>query len=313
MSMLTASAPGKVILFGEHAVVYGRPAIVCAISRRVRVTAELAGDGVVVEQRGVRQRLRLGGEGKPRGRFRYVAAAVEEAFREAGRRSGVRLSIRSELPEAAGLGSSAAVSVATLLAVLRLLGAEVSPGRLAELGHRVELRVQGAASPTDTAISAHGGMLYIHGGGYERLTPPELRLVVGDTRVKRRTADLVARVSTLYRRHERVVESLLDAIGAVTLAARGEVERHSVRRLGELMNINHHLLEALGVSTPELNRLVHAARAAGAEGAKLTGAGGGGCMVALAQERHGEVLEALSSSCSAFSVEVSAEGAVIEG
>ncbi len=305
--MPTASAPGKVILFGEHAVVYRKPAIVCAIGRRVRVSAERRGEGITVVERGRKHRLTRGS-----GRFRYVAEAVELAFREAGERAGVELRITSELPEAAGLGSSAAVSVATLLAVLSMLGVEVSQEKLAELGHRVELRVQGAASPTDTAVATHGGVLYIQPEGYERIDAPPLRLVVGDTRRKRRTAEQIRRVRELYGRYPEVVGGLLEAIGLTTVAARREMSAGRVARIGELMNINHHLLEALGVSTPELNRLVSAARAAGAEGAKLTGAGGGGCMVALAQTRHSEVLEALSSVSGAFSTEISSEGVVLE-
>ncbi|NOZ59258.1 MAG: mevalonate kinase [Euryarchaeota archaeon] len=316
--MIVASAPGKVILFGEHAVVYGEPALVGAIERRVRVSARRLKEGVLrvySDALGEGREFSLDELQDAGGAFRYVKRAVGVAFEEAGESSGLELRISSELPPASGLGSSAAVAVATLKAVLALLGADVGAERLASLGHRVELEVQGSASPTDTAAATYGGVLFVRPGrGIERLSlEGELPLIVGNTRKERSTKLLVARVRELREALPEVVDPIIGSIGRVTREARRCLEEGELSRVGMLMNINHGLLEALGVSTEELSRLVHIARSAGAEGAKLTGAGGGGCMLALAGERHGRVLEALGKRCEAMPAGVTFQGVRIEG
>lgn len=298
--------------------VYGEPALVGAINRRVRVSARRMEEKVVKVysdalgggRRFTFEELQDAGDA-----FRYVKRAVGIAFEEAGERSGLELRISSELPSASGLGSSAAVAVATLKAVLALLGRDVSAERLASLGHRVELEVQGSASPTDTAAATYGGVLFVRPGrGIERLSLEErLPLIVGNTRKERSTKLLVAKVRALREALPEVVEPIIENIGRVTREARRRLEEGELAQVGRLMNINHGLLEALGVSTEELSRLVHIARGAGAEGAKLTGAGGGGCMLALAMERHDRVLEALSRRCEAMPAGVTFEGVRIEG
>ena len=313
--MLTVSAPGKVILFGEHAVVYGEPALVGAIERRVRVSIRELDEKVVrvLSDRGggsfTFEELHEGGA------LRYVKRAVSIAFEEAGEKAGVELRISSELPPASGLGSSAAVSVATLKAVLTLLGKRIDNSRLASLAHRVELEVQGSASPTDTSAATYGGVLFVlPGRGIERLSVrEELPLIVGNTQKERSTRVLVAKVRRLRESLPQVVDPVIENIGRITREARGCLERGELAYLGELMNINHGLLEALGVSTYELSRLVYIARRAGAEGSKLTGAGGGGCMLALARERYTRVLEALSRESQALPARVTFEGVRVEG
>ncbi len=315
--MLTVSAPGKVILFGEHAVVYGEPALVGAIERRVRVRIRALNQKVVRIRSdatgGVKsfsfEELEQGEDA-----LRYVKRAVSMAFEEAGEKAGIELWISSELPPASGLGSSAAVTVATLKAVLTLLHEDVSRKKLASLAHRVELEVQGSASPTDTAAATYGGVLMVHPGrGIERLGAGEgLPLVVGNTRKERSTKLLVAKVRRLRESMPEVVDPIIGSIGTLTREARRCLENGELERIGELMNINHGLLEALGVSTQELSHLVYVARSAGAEGAKLTGAGGGGCILALARRKHEQVLRALGRECQAMPAEVTFEGVLLE-
>ena len=313
--MPTASAHGKVILFGEHAVVYGEPALVGAIERRVRVTARrISGDVVRISSDKGEQTFSFQELERAEGPLRYVKRAVAIAFQEAEEECGLDIRITSELPAAAGLGSSAAVSVATLSAVLSLLGVEIEKERLASLGHRVELEVQGSASPTDTAAATYGGLLFVlPGKGIERLKlEQEVPIIVGNTRRQRSTKRLVDGVRRLKEAHPEVIETVIKGIGILTRQAKAYLERGQLVQLGELMNINHGLLEALGVSTLELSRLVHIARDAGAEGAKLTGAGGGGCMLALALKRYGEVLSALRRECEAIPANISFEGVRVE-
>ncbi len=296
--MVTASAPGKVILFGEHAVVYGEPAIAGAIDLRIRVRAEKTAKS-----------LKITSETKD---HRYVEKAVDVVFEHLGEATGLMIDISSDLPPASGLGSSAAVSVATIAAVANLLGHDLGKNEIARLGYKVELGVQGAASPTDTYTTTHGGIQYIQ-PRKKGFTPIQasLPLVVGYTGIERSTKELVAGVRKLRDAYPELVSPLIKNIGMVTRQARKSLE--AGEDVGDLMNINHGLLEALGVSNDALSRLVHASREAGARGAKLTGAGGGGCMIAYTPGRYRDVINAIEGCGStAMKAAISAEGVRLE-
>ncbi|HMK16168.1 MAG TPA: mevalonate kinase [Methanomicrobiales archaeon] len=268
--MATWSAPGKVFLFGEHAVVYGKPGLAMAIQHRVSVT--------------VRKKRRPG---------RVKSPYISECLGAMGVRAMVY--VRSQLPSSSGLGSSAAVTVATLSAINEEFGKGLSREEVARQAFEIEKRVQkGRASATDTYVSSFGGVVLIEGAEKRRLPPVNLPLVVGNSRVSHNTSQMVERVARERERHPGIVNPLLDAIGEVTREALLQI--HDLRALGNLMNTNHALLDALGVGHPSLTRLVLAARSAGAFGAKTTGAGGGGCMIALAPNRaRGRVAGALRS------------------
>jgi mevalonate kinase len=282
------SAPGKAILFGEHAVVYGEPAISAALDLRVSVEAAVGEREIFIRSEGI----------PPEDEYelRYVRKAVEIAFERAGETTPLDLHIRSQLPVASGLGSSAATTVATILAVCRLLGEDLGAEEIARLGHRVEREVQGGASPTDTLTSTLGGVLFIQPlrGEFEPMDVESFPLLLGYTGIRRETGTLVADVRRLHTRHPRVVDPILRSIGVLTREARGLLERRE-EGIGELMNINQGLLEALGVGTRRLSDLVYAAREAGAAGAKITGAGGGGCILAYAPGASREVLQAIEA------------------
>lgn len=269
--MATWSAPGKVFLFGEHAVVYGRPGLAMAIQHRVSVT--------------VRRKRRPG---------RVKSPYINECLGAMGVRATVY--VRSQLPSSSGLGSSAAVTVATLSAINDEFGKGLAREEIAERAYGIERKVQrGRASPTDTFVSSFGGVVLIRGPEKERLPPVNLPIVVGNSRVSHNTAQMVERVGRERERHPGIVDPVLDAIGAVTQEALRDLQ--DLRALGMLMNTNHALLDALGVGHPALTRLVLAARSAGAFGAKITGAGGGGCMIALVPHRaRGRVAGALRAA-----------------
>jgi mevalonate kinase len=267
----TWSAPGKVFLFGEHAVVYGRPGLAMAIQHRVSVT--------------VRRRNRPG---------RVKSPYIHEALGAMGVRATVY--VRSQLPSSSGLGSSAAVTVATLSAINDEFGRGLSRDEIAKKAHEIEQKVQrGRASATDTFVSSFGGVVLIRGTEKTRLPPVDLPIVVGNTRVSHNTALMVEKVGRERDRHPGIMNPVLDAIGSVTEEALRDLG--DLKTLGMLMNTNHALLDALGVGHPALTRLVLAARSAGAFGAKITGAGGGGCMIALAPPRaRGRVAGALRNA-----------------
>ncbi len=311
--MVLVSSPGKVILFGEHAVVYGYPAIAGAIDKRVYVEAERNNSKeIVITSKGKKTSFSFRSLEKKRGEFRYVFRALKVAFDTLGEGFGLNLEINSDIPRASGLGSSAAVSVAVLKAVFHLAGEEIEKEKLAALGHRVELEVQGAASPTDTATSALGGVLFINPGkAIEKVEiKQDIPIIVGCTGIKRSTKDLVAKVKAFKESYPKIAEPVVESIGELTLEARDALIEGNYQKLGKLMMVNHGLLEALGVSNLALSKRVHSAVKAGALGAKLTGAGGGGCMIALAPENRKKVLKALGKR--AFATTISREGTRVE-
>ena len=188
--------------------------------------------------------------------------------------------INSQIPSSSGLGSSAAVTVATLSAINDEFSQNKSREEIANMAFEIEKKVQkGRASPTDTTVSMYGGIVLISGGSRRRLPPQNLHLVIGDSLVSHSTARMVEQVGDLKKKHPSIVDPILDAIEGVSMSAIHHL--NNPKELGRYMDMNHALLDALGVGHPQLSRLVLASRAAGAFGAKITGAGGGGCMVAL--------------------------------
>ncbi|MDH7593096.1 MAG: mevalonate kinase [Methanomicrobiales archaeon] len=271
--MATWSAPGKVFLFGEHAVVYGKPGIAMAIKPRVYVTVR-----------------------KGRRTSEMKSAYLRECFRQMDVKGSVY--IRSQLTSASGLGSSAAVTIATLSAINDEFGLSKSKEEIARAGFEIEKKVQmGLASPTDTYVSTFGGLVLVSQDSRRRLPPMNLPILIGNTGVPHNTGQMVSRVRDMMRDHPGIARPLIDAIEAITMEALHSLE--DLRKVGWLMDVNHAILDALGVGHPSLTRLVVAARAAGAFGAKLTGAGGGGCMIAICPPRLKNRVAGVISACDA--------------
>ncbi|MCQ1534584.1 mevalonate kinase [Methanosarcina sp. KYL-1] len=269
--MVSCSAPGKIYLFGEHAVVYGEPAIACAVELRTRVRAEF-GDSILIQSQ-------IGKTGIDFEKHPYVSAVIEK-MRELVPIEGVFLTVDSEIPVGSGLGSSAAVTIASIGALNELFGCGLSLEEIAKLGHEIEIGVQGAASPTDTYVSTFGGLVLIP--ERRKLKTPDCGIVIGDTGVFSSTKELVASVRRLRETYPELIGPLMSSIGRISGLGEALVLAGDYPSIGRLMNVNQGLLDALGVNCLELSQLIYSARTAGAFGAKITGAGGGGCMVALA-------------------------------
>ena len=307
--MVRVKAPGVVKLFGEHAVVYGKPAIAMAIDRFITVEAvKISGGDVEIISRdlgvrGIYLRIIDGSVAEAKildnayaaKLASYAYRAVEVTRRFLGVRDGVRLTITSELPVGAGLATSAAVAASTVAAYSRELGFELRKEEVAKLAHQVEVEVQGAASPMDTTTSTMGGLLYIKPGVEVRRIAAKLPIVVGVVERESTTGDLVARVRKLYGRHPGVISRIMDTIELLVNEALDALARQDLELVGELMNVNQGLLEALGVSNRRLMELIYGAREAGALGAKISGAGGGGAVVALAPGVEDSVIRAFKA------------------
>lgn len=290
-----ASAPGKMILFGEHSVVYGKPAVVLAIDRRAKVFAEKRSDKKIFIDAD-----NLGFSGyfeddvyRPvRGRAwrgRNLAAlnvAAKKTMEYIGVEGGVNLKVRSMIPIAVGLGSSAAICVTTVSAVERLFDAGLKNEEISNLAFEGETIIHGKPSGVDNNVSTFGGIMsYDKENGIKRhKLDHDIPFIIGNTKKKRSTKKMVENVAALKERNPEMMEGVLDSMGLIAESGLDALMRADKYRLGDLMNLNHGLLSAIGVSTMKLEILCHTSRNNGALGAKLTGAGGGGCMIALANE-----------------------------
>ncbi len=319
-----ASAPGKVILFGEHFVVRGSKSIASAISLRVRVRVERAsGDRISVysERAGVR------GDYIGLPDLRASSAKLEPLLGLLGylrEKHGLnpypaRISVESDLPIGAGLGSSAAFAVAFALAYSKLGGLDLTREELVEAGYASERIAHGRPSGIDNTIAVYGGgLLYKRGEKPRRIRirlPKGFVLVVADSGIPRSTRTVVERVldradrlgsisSLIYRAADELADLALEAL-----------ERGDAGLLGELMDVNQGLLYAMGASSAGLESLLYAARHAGAIGAKLTGAGWGGSVIALAPAASSErVVRALlrAGAREARVVDLGGAGAMLE-
>ena len=278
--MVTCSAPGKVYLFGEHAVVYGEPAIACAIDRRVSTSVKLLSSGKI-KIIAMGKRLNCNCE-----EFKYACCAAQTIKRLFSTDFGAEITITSQLPPRQGLGSSAAVTVSTIKALAECLGIELKNEAVAKIGHQVETAVQGKASPADTYVSSTGGVVLIEGAKTNHLTSFNMPIIIGATGIERSTSDVIASVTRLKQKYPTLVTGVLSSIGDITRLGKQKLADEDFVGLGELMNINQGLLESIGVSDEALSRLIYASRTAGALGAKITGAGRGGCMLAIMQDEN---------------------------
>jgi len=291
--MVCSIAPGKVILFGEHFVVKGKPAIGVAVNVYAKACAGV-GQGVV-ESRQLGLLLDLeSGMVLDKGLLRVY----QELSSRIGLTKDFHVIIDSEIPIAAGMGSSAAVAVSTAHALATLKGVEPDKKLIWEVSFEAEKIYHVKPSGVDNTLSTYGGVLFYQGGEFKRVEvkwPDDIYMVIVDSGVKRSTGQVVEDVLRRYEKYHRIMPGIYDAAGVLVEEALKALERGDFTRLGELMDINHGLLVSLGVSTPLLDSLLWTVREAGALGAKICGAGRGGVIVAVVDEvRLPKVLDKIS-------------------
>jgi mevalonate kinase len=288
-----ATAPGKIILFGEHAVVYGRPAIAVPVLQ-VRAKATINFDprsapGKVILRApdiGLDSTLSDLPEDHPLAAVLWKAASAMKLSHI----PTCTIQVTSNIPIAGGMGSGAAVSVAILRAFSTSLGHPLNDEQVSELAYEVEVIHHGTPSGIDNSVITYAKpVYYVKGKMIETLQVKHaFTLVIGDSGVQSPTANVVSDVRQAWEKAREQFDGLFDAIGAITASAREAVEVGKINSLGSLMDENHALLRRISVSSPELDGLVEAARSAGALGAKLSGAGRGGNMIALVAPESSE-------------------------
>jgi mevalonate kinase len=307
--MTKCSAPGKMILFGEHAVVFGKPALALAIDLRISASVRFS-DGYTVNGHPMRKKHHA-----------YISASLDEAWTG----PPINIDTESRIPSGSGLGSSAAVTVACVAAMMTPRG-KPDAEKIALKSFEVESVVQGRASPIDTSTSAHGhGVLVspekmgdflwtVEKGSRvwnaHHCDVPQVSFVVGYTGIHAATGPLVAKVKKLVESSEEG-KNAVNRIGEIVLDGVDAVRAKDKKRLGRLMDENHALLNQLGVGHPSLDKLIEASRPY-SYGAKMTGAGGGGSMIALTDECERVAMAISGSGGTPIIVEVGCEGVRVE-
>jgi mevalonate kinase len=288
--MTKASAPGKIILFGEHAVVYGRPALAVPVTQ-VHADVEVSDSsrpGIWIDA----QEISVHGELNTFPSDHPLAAAIHN-FLFLSRVSpfpALDIKITSTIPVASGVGSSAAVTVALVRAVSSHLNHSMTDEEVSAFAYEIEKIQHGMPSGIDNTVVTYAKPVYfIKGQPTEAFNVGRpFTIVIGDTGFPASTKESVEGVRRLWMNDKARWETLFDKIGEISFTARRAIEAGKSEMLGKLMNENHALLQKLMVSSKELDGLVQAAQNAGAIGAKLSGGGQGGNMIALVQPDKAE-------------------------
>ncbi|MBI2584056.1 MAG: mevalonate kinase [Candidatus Aenigmarchaeota archaeon] len=282
--MVHASAPAKIILFGEHVSRYGRPALIMAVDQRLHAYIEKRSGGKIILNC---PDVGFEDEEYPSENLKFVSTSIKKFFEKTGKEGSFALSTKSEMME--GIGSSAAAVVATIGALDAHFGTKLSKREIVDLGFEIIFEVQGFGSGQDVATATYGGLIKFEKGKEPvQVTNKQLPIIIGNTGIKVRSGPIVEAVQALEKKYPFVFERTIEAIAEISLKAEEAIKKGDLEALGELMNLNHGLLYTAGVSSEILEKLIWAARNAGALGAKLSGAGVGDNMIALARpgEEH---------------------------
>jgi mevalonate kinase len=284
--MTTANAPGKIILIGEHAVVYGRPAIAVPVKQvRACVTVEDASPGagctIVASDLGRTVRLAYAAPDDP---LAAIARATLEHL--SAPEPDVTVTVSSTIPIASGMGSGAAVSTAIARALATHLNHLLDDRTISSLVFEVERLYHGTPSGIDNTVVTHARPVFFV---KDRLTDTftvklPLHILIADTGIPSSTKAVVQDVRAGWEANPERYDAMFRSIGQIAIMARAAIESGEHYALGALMDGNQWLLRAMGVSSSEIDQLTQAARRAGAMGAKLSGAGRGGNVIALVSE-----------------------------
>jgi mevalonate kinase len=289
---------GKVILFGEHFVVHGVPGIVSAIDLKANAEVKKIGEGITINDE------RKGAKGYTEKKRTQQKESVERMLKTMGinsEKTFLEIWLGGNLPSFSGIGASAASSVAIARAIAEELEMKLSDERINEIAYEAEKAYAGTPSGIDNTAATYGGLIWfkknLSGGPntIERLSIREpVEIVIGNTGVVADTKKMVASVAERKRENPEKYDPLFNQAESLAFQARKALEDFDLRKIGRLMNENHGLLQEIEVSCKELDYLTNLAREQGAFGAKLTGGGGGGCMVALTPGK--ELQEAVATA-----------------
>jgi len=287
---------GKAILLGEHSVVYGRHAIAVPAPLSVRVKVEDSGEGVTLMIPSWGIEYQLDKEPDQRQSFEKPAGAILDQLELSNK--DMTIEVFPDIPRGMGLGGSAAIAVAIIKGLSNHYNLALSDDEVNRMAFESEKIAHGNPSGIDNIMATFGQPIIFRSGETPLVEPLNINdnfsLVLGFARNEGSTAKMVGNVQKGWERNTSIFEKIFDDIDQLVLKSVAAIQDNDFNTLGEMMNLCQGMLNALQVSTPELERLISIARAAGALGAKLTGGGGGGAIVALVHEES-SVAEAIES------------------
>jgi mevalonate kinase len=276
---------GKVILFNEHFVVYGVPGIVSAVDAIAYAEARKTGSGVTIRDE------RTGAKGYAEKKKVQQRESIDRMLSAMGlsmKKVALEILLGGNLPSFSGIGASAASSVAIARAIANELKLDLSDKNINDVAYEAERAYAGTPSGIDNTAATYGGLIWFkkaRGGGANTIEEIDIakpvEIVIGNTGIVADTKAMVAGVAARRKKNPEKHKRLCEKAEELAFAARQALEVFDLPKVGELMNENHRQLQEIQVSCEELDQLVSLAQENGALGAKLTGGGGGGCMVAL--------------------------------
>ncbi len=283
-----ASAPGKVILFGEHFVVYGLKAILGSIDRRVTVTSIKTDNKDIIVKSSLGE-VNMPSSGKydqVKGSFRpftFIAKKMIDKFQYDG---GLEIIIDSNIPSGVGLGSSSACCVAAAGSISRLFS-DFSRDEILNLAMEAERTIFREASGADSTVSVFGGIIeYDKETGYNKIeSSSNFYLVIANSKQTHSTSKVVSKVKHFKEENEKVFSELCENESKLIETAHKAIKENDLVVIGKCMSENQKYLEQIGVSNEKLESMIKIAKET-SYGAKLTGAGGGGCIISLTDEAN---------------------------
>ncbi len=320
MSRITVSAPGKLVLLGDHSVVHNRPCLVVSVDTNLTVSVSQSENemltinapdlGLVNYKKEIDQ-LSLGNLPK---QVEYVEFAVHEFLETSGLHVGVQVDTKSDLDSRFGFGTSGATLAATVAALNELFSTGYSNKQLFEIAFRALHSLKGVGSGVDVASSLNGGILYFVTGGKKIEAVDfgqDLCILAVYSGHKANTVTIVTELMQYRKSHQEEVDDLFDQITRLVESGRLALESNDMSRFGECLNEGHKILQKLRVSTPELDDICNIANKHGALGAKLSGAGGGDCaIIAITKDRVRDFINIFErSGYEAVGVKVALQGA----
>ncbi len=281
-----ASAPGKVILFGEHFVVYGIKSILCSINKRVTVTAEKTNERKISINSGIGKLVLEPNESiseinSPLKPFYYLA---NKAIKD--QNIGLKIQIESEIPLGAGLGSSSACCVAGAAAIFKLFG-EISKEKILEIAIEAEKTIYQNTSGADCTVSTYGGLMeYDKNNGFRKIEDePNFQLVIANSNIEHSTETMVSRVKEFENKNKEKFHELSNLESNLVNDVLKLIKENKIKGIGEKINQNQKFLEEIGISNEQLETMIKIGQKT-SYGAKITGSGGGGCIFALTNESN---------------------------
>ena len=281
-----ASAPGKVILFGEHFVVYGIKSILCSINKRVTVTAEKTNERKISINSEIGKLVLEPNESiseinSPLKPFYYLA---NKAIKD--QNIGLKIQIESEIPLGAGLGSSSACCVAGAAAIFKLFG-EISKEKILEIAIEAEKTIYQNTSGADCTVSTYGGLMeYDKNNGFRKIEDePNFQLVIANSNIEHSTETMVSRVKEFENKNKEKFHELSNLESNLVNDVLKLIKENKIKGIGEKINQNQKFLEEIGISNEQLEAMIKIGQKT-SYGAKITGSGGGGCIFALTNESN---------------------------